>query len=659
MTKKKKKLSKNKSSSYIPATKTAGQMNLLNANAFWWSSAILLLWCFVVYYPSLDNGFTNWDDEVYVHENQMIHKLNGDNLQKIFNWENPVSSNYHPITVASLAVNYHFSGLNPSSYHWTNLIFHLLNTFLVFYFVFYLSRQNLIVAWIAAFIFGLHPMHVESVAWISERKDVLYAFFFLLSMISYLRYVRQMKANYLYAALFLFVLACLSKAMAVVLAPILLLLDYWENRAFTQKSILEKVPFFIVALVFGLLAVKVQSEGGAVATYDTFSTFQRFNFAGYGFVMYIYKFFFPLQVSTFYPYPNLTASGNLPSIFYVTPILSIIILAASVYSKKYTKVIFWGIGFYLLTVVLVLQFMSVGQVVMADRYTYLPYLGLAFILAMGFHTLWHNKQASDTLRYAAAGGLVLYFGLLSYQTREACKIWKNSETLWTNVIEQFPYTDYAKVFRAYQNRGNYYGKNGRIEESLSDLNIAVQLEPNESKTYESLGNAYGSQNQLEKALSFYQKAIALDPSKASLYFNRAVVFSQQKRFNEAFRDYQKAIDLGQDLYTVLPNRAFAQMEAGQFAAALADYNSLIQAQPNNARFYLFRGKVYFKQANYPAAIQDFQIYVNANPNDGEGNFNLSLSYFQSNNLPQAQAYARKALQAGFPLSQGYRQQLGI
>ena len=502
-------------------------------------------------------------------------------------------------------------------------------------------------------------MHVESVAWISERKDVLYAFFFLLSLISYLRYIRQVRTQYLYWALAFFVLSCLSKAMAVVLAPTLFLIDYWENRKINQKIILEKIPFFLLALVFGLLAVKVQSEGGAVAEFNTFSMFQRFNFAAYGFMMYIYKFFLPFSVSTFYPYPNISTDGWLPNIFYIAPIVSLAILGGSIYSKKYTKLILVGIGFYFLTVILVLQFMSVGQVVMADRYTYLPYIGLAFILAMGFSHLWQNKTTGKSLKYTAVVFLFAYFSFLSYQTFQACKIWKNSESLWTNVINQFPYEQYAKVFRAYQNRGNYYGKNGRIEESLKDLNIAVQLEPNESKTYESLGNAYGSINQLDKALSFYKKAIELDPKKASLYFNRAVVFSQQRKFSEAFQDYQKALDLGQELYSILPNRAFANMEAGNLDAALADYNSLIQYNPNNLRFYLFRGKLYFKRTNFAAAIQDFQVYLRTKPNDGEANFNISVSYYKIKDLGKAQQHAQKAIQAGFPVNQNYRGQLGI
>lgn len=179
----KSKQEKKASKSAVPDTK-----QITNKILLFWLAGILLL-TYIAFYPSLKNGFTNWDDNVYIGENALIKSLSGDNIKKMFNTENAVSNNYHPVTILSLAIDYKLSGYDPKTYHVTNLLFHLLNTALVFWFIFLLSGNKIVVASIVALFFGIHPMHVESVAWISERKDVLYTFFFMAALICYYKYI--------------------------------------------------------------------------------------------------------------------------------------------------------------------------------------------------------------------------------------------------------------------------------------------------------------------------------------------------------------------------------------------------------------------------------------------------------------------------------------
>ena len=272
------------------------------------SVAVIIIVTYFVFSPSLQNDFTNWDDPTYVTDNPLVVN-NAVPVKEIF--KTPVSLNYHPVTILSLAWNYQNGKLNPKGYHEENVIFHLLNTLLVFLFIFLLTRRNLLMAAIVALFFGIHPMHVESVSWVSERKDVLYVFFFLAGLITYLRFLDTKRILWYILTLLLFVLSCLSKGMAVVFPVIMLLIDYLRNDKLQLKIIFNKIPFFVLSLVFGVISFRIQS-GGAIADMQVFTIFQRMMFASYGAIMYVVKFFAPVNLSAFYPYPTLDRNGNIP-----------------------------------------------------------------------------------------------------------------------------------------------------------------------------------------------------------------------------------------------------------------------------------------------------------------------------------------------------------
>ncbi len=563
--------------------------------------AALFFLTLIAYYPSIHCDFTNWDDEVYVVSNTMMWKFDGSTISRIFS--ESVSSNYHPITMLSLVLNYQFFGPEAFSFHVVNLIFHILNVLLVFYFFYFFSNKRLEVAFIVAFVFGIHPMHVESVTWISERKDVLYGFFFFLGMISYLRYSRRgEKLMYALTILF-FVLSVLSKAMAVVFPLVLLLIDYWENKDL-RKQIVNKIPFFALSLFFGVLAFYIQQQGGAVGKIETFTFLQRTMFAGYGFIMYIQKLFIPIGLTTFYPYPMLDANGYIPTFYYFAPILTAIILAAGVFFGRKNKWLAFGIGFYFFTVVLVLQFISVGQVVMSERYTYLPYIGLGFILAGGFSYLYRNEQISQAVKYGAGLVLGLVFAWWAYGTYERTKVWQNSETLWTDVINKYNKSP-QQVGLAYKNRGNYRGKNGRPKEALEDLNLAVQFLPGDAGALQSLGNTYAGMGQSQQALEQYNRAIAADPAFSSVYLNRAITYSILKNYEGAFGDYEKALSMGESRQNILTNRGYAFLEAGKIQEAINDFEEMLRYKPNEGSLYYYLSLCQFQLNNKPKAKELF------------------------------------------------------
>lgn len=265
----------------------------------------------VAFLPVLKGEFLNWDDNQYVYENAMIRSFA--NLKQLIT--EPLQGNYHPLTMLSLAFNYAVSEYNPWSYHLLNFVLHLLNTFLVYRLALKLSKQNYLIAFVTSLIFGVHPMHVESVAWVAERKDVLYSFFFLLGLNSYVKHLEtKLKSDYLFSILWL-ALSLISKPAAVVFPLAMLTIDLFFKRKLSVALIIEKIPHFVLALIMGLLTFHAQTTIGATETIAHFSLQNRFFFGCYSFMMYFLKFILPINQTPFYPYPSTT--GALPIAYYL------------------------------------------------------------------------------------------------------------------------------------------------------------------------------------------------------------------------------------------------------------------------------------------------------------------------------------------------------
>ncbi len=624
--------------------------------------AAILLVTFITYIPSLSGEFNNWDDQLYVTDSELIQDLSPSGLAAIFSTQ--VAANYHPLTVLSLAINYKISGLSPFSYHLFNLLLHLLNVFLVFYFTYLLTKRNLIIAGIAALFFGIHPMHVESVAWVSERKDVLYTAFFLAAMITYLKYLQHYRAKakgkrranpqkyYLYALLF-FVLSLLSKGMAVVLPIVLLGIDFLKKRRIQQKVLLEKIPFIVLAFLFGLLALYIQTDRGAVTDMERFGLVSRLGFASYGFMYYIVKFFVPINLSSFHPYPNLT--GTLTGLFLVAPLGVAAIWGAGLYTLKSQRVAFFGLFFYAITVALVLQFITVGSAVVAERYTYLSYIGLLLIVGYAYHQLIQKKGNQWALwRNLATGVLVLAAIIFSYQTFERCKVWKNSETLWSDVMKKYP-----KDPKAYNSRGAYYTGNNQPEKAQKDFEKALSLMPAHDMAHYNMGNVYADQKQYNLALEAYGRALQLKPKGISilmnrgnvyrdisnyeaamndynqaieidpnheLYFNRGILYTQMKQADKAMEDYQTCISINPEFPDVYTNRGNLYFQSGQLDLAMKDYNHSIALNDEYDKAFGNRGAAYFQKQQYNLALEDFNKALSFDPEYEDALMNRAATY---------------------------------
>ena len=323
--------------------------------------------------------------------------------------------------------------------------------------------------------------------------------------------------------------------------------------------------------------LEVVEKSVAVNKFDTFTLLQRFQFAGYGFCMYLFKFFYPTALCTLHPYPSQVVYDN-SQFFNIVLVLFILILVASVLSIRKTKLFAFGIGFYFVTVAFVLQFISVGVAIMADRYSYLPYLGFAFVLA------YLIEKLPEQIKYIFYGLSIFAAMIWLIQTRTQVDTWQDSEALWTQVIKYYPEAE-----QAYSIRGNYYGKqvetakdsatrNDLIRKAEHDFRKAIQFESTRADVYEGLGNIESMKGNIDEALGLYNEAIKYNPGKATVYINRGVTYSMKGDFQAALADMTKAVELDPNPTHIL-YRGIAKQSLGDVEGAKTDYREVIRLAP--------------------------------------------------------------------------------
>jgi tetratricopeptide (TPR) repeat protein len=541
----------------------------------------LLPWLFAItiitglcFFPMLKNGFTNWDDDFYVLNNTL---LRGPDWLGIFS--KPVVSNYHPLTIITLAINYGISGTEAWSYLFFNLLLHLANAIMVFIFIYRISGQKIIPAFLTSLIFSLHPLHVESVAWVSERKDLLYTLFFILSLIQYWRFVKSAKKAGLWWSFLFFLLSLLSKPAAIVLPIVLFLLDYWSERKFSKRVIIEKIPFFVLAALFTVLTLKLQSVS-AMTSLDVYPLWARLFFACYVAMIYFLRFFIPYPLSSFHPFPS---ADNLGLVVYFSP-LFIIALAVFLFYFRKNRLVVFGIGFFLVNILLVLQLISIGYTIVSERYTYVPYIGLAFILTMLVEKYFRTQ---NRIAWSATVLVLGFFGFLSFNRT---KVWQNSDTLWSDVIGHYP-----KAAMARGERAQYiYNKaitmppaeaTSLYHRVVEDCTVAINSNPDSAKLeikrggssmYNMRGTSYYYLKQYENAMRDFKIAVTIDPYADHIFsFRGTIYFNFYKDFNKALADFSNAIKINPraDYYL---NRSRCYYMLGDLSKAKEDVQSAVQ-----------------------------------------------------------------------------------
>ena len=558
----------------------------------------------IVYLPSLGNGFTNWDDIYYIHKNDSIKDIAWDNVANIF--ARPALKMYNPLVVFSFALNYSAGELNPFGYHLTNLIFHVLNSVLVFFLIRGLETR-ISIAFISALLFGVHPIHVESVAWVSERKDVLSTFFFLGGLLFYLKYLKSQKGVFYYSCLLAVVLSLLCKPIAILFPVAMILIDNCFERPFKRKVVLEKLPFLVIGFAF-LVGVFFSQGIEEKWSGQSLSFIQNIFVAAGNLKFYLVKSFIPVNLSAYYPYPEDVKFFDFGTLSSLALTVFLFYWVWSIRTQK--PKVFLGWMLFLIFLIPYLKLIPFGaKFIAADRYMYLPSIGLFFAVVKTGYCLYEaNYRGVGFLRGTL--WVVLMCSLLFYSclTWERCKIWKNSGTLWTDVLEGNP-----GFSMAYYMRGRFHGEIGNYKEVIEDLSNVLKTYQDPGLILHFRGEAYLYLEDYSRALEDFNQAIKLRPSKAPLYFNRGLVFLNRNEIDLAINDFEQSLEINPEYSFALNSLGLAYYKQGKMLKAIGRYDKAIKIKEDFTKAYINRGKAYLALKQNGQAIRDFNEALDLKP----------------------------------------------
>jgi protein O-mannosyl-transferase len=580
-----------------------------------WMLAGCLVLTLLIFANTLGAGFVNWDDHGYLWLNPLVQPLSGKAIADMFTGH--TCGAYSPLVVLTYCIEHGFDKIvkpgqqvadnfNPAIYHFTNVLLHLGATALSFF----LFRGLGLRGWALAFataLFGIHPMRVESVAWITERKDVLYGFFYIGALITYWKYITQTEKKSLWyaATLALGILSVFSKIQAVCLPLSMLVLDYWAGRDMKKAGTwLEKAPFFALSLALGLTGIHFVNiaEGFKDTGYPLGA---RLLFAAWSLCVYVGRTVFPLGLATYYPYPPV---DNIPPQYYVAPLLLAALGYAIWRSTRQTKVIAFGFLFFLVNIAPVLQIKGAGKAFLADRFTYIPYIGLFFILAWGLQMILEGRLWGGLKKIAplAAGGFI---AVLSGMTFLQNATWKDSVTLWENATKKYP-GDYL----GWNNMGLALDEAGRYEEASKAYEQGNKVNPGNYDSFHNLGVALFKLKRYPESIKAFTQAAANKPTEPEIYWNRAHTYVQAGDHTAAIADYNRLLQMEhnrqpKDIYLNI-GVAHAAMNRHDLAIEAFD-KALKLGDAADIRYQ--KGNSIAAQGNMAGALEQYEAALKLNP----------------------------------------------
>ena len=522
----------------------------------------LVIITLAVFGQAVQFGFTNWDDEVYILNNKFIKDFSWLGFQKMCTAT--YAGNYHPVVTFFNAVEYALFGTNPMIYHFMNIFFHVVNTILVMLLVFDLSKKS----WVAfgvAMIFAIHPLHVESVAWVSESKDVLYTLFMLLAARIYIQSKQDNRKSLPYICIALFILACLSKSSAVVFPLLMVMLDYYLDVAFDlKKSIINKWMYWIIALGFGLLALYTQKQEGAIIeTTQQYDLLYKLVIPCYALSYYIIQFFIPFHQSALHPFPETLGVWHYASVVFLGALVLLI------WKFRKNKNVVFGAAFFIINLLLVIQVLGFGKAIVSERYSYVPYIGLAFLVCMLLDTI---QSKSSQLKY----GLIPFVVLLMVISYNRIKVWEDSIALFSDVTEKYPTSAIG-----WNNLGTALYRADKMDDGLDALNEAIKLNPSYAEAYNNRGAFFLKTNNFVSAEPDFIKATTLRKNYSTAFYNLGVLYSKTGKVEKAIDNFKISIAQNNDAQSAYYNMAICYNQLGDKKAALDAVKNAIALKPSD------------------------------------------------------------------------------
>lgn len=543
----------------------------------------------LVMFPVLGGEFLDWDDGTYIFNNPLIIDSTFSNFLALFTTLQ-VGGAYMPLTLATYFLEYALVGLDPSLYHLDSYLFHLVNTLLLFHML-QLWTKDMTLSLVCALIFGIHPIHIESVAWISGRKDLLMTFFTLLSLIQFHRYktVNNFR-NYIWTFVFL-ILAFLSKGISVVLPVIFLSLDKYLYKENLKKSVARLWPMFLVAVVIGIIAWWAQISGAQRAIPEIGESWMYGPVVGLrNIFQYLFLFILPVNLSGFHPYPfDPGAAPDLSFIFKALAGLCLVWIIWRTSSRWYQKVgLIWMLAFLFPT----LQFIPLGEAIIAERFAYLASVGMLLVF-YGYSKMLFKSWPQS---YSLLALLAISIGSVFISWRYI-PTWNNTISFWQNVSEVYPDHDFAYAAlgsahlklgnydRAYEalnrsiiynpenlgalnNRGLLHWDRKMYDEAIQDFREILKVDPTDPKAHMNLALVYLNDGQVKNALESFEQSIRLNPKNPLVYYNRGLLYNRTGLYDKAIQDFQVAVNLGMQRSLMVDDVVEAFLALGRIDEAI-------------------------------------------------------------------------------------------
>lgn len=566
---------------------------------------------FAVYGYSLNNDFVLWDDTMVIYNNPIIREISPWSIKEAFTTFDPEL--YVPFTVLSYQMDYLIGGREPLMFHLGNLLLHIINATLVTAILFSLLRKKTL-AVLFGIIFLVHPLNTEAVVWASARKDVLASAFFLGSILLYIR-SRQRRGKQAYIlSIILALFALLSKISAVSLPIVLLLIDYVQRRKLDARLALDKLPYFLLSCIFGIVAIFGKTEVAAESTLS-----DKIIMAGKSTVFYLEKFLLPVHLSPMYPYNG--AISLTSADFFIPWIILILLIAATLFSLRFTRTIVFGASLFLVTLApSFINFAKGGQFYIAsDRYTYLSLLGIFAIIIWlyGFFEKGLRESARKNLRYIAGAACCLLICVYSVSAFKQSLVWRNSFTLFEHVLALDPDT-----VGAHNNLGVLYLQLKQYDKAMEHFNAANAIRPT-ADVYGGIGNLEFKRGNYERALEAFDTALSLNPGYPPVHYLKALVLLEQGKQEEAMIAFQTTLELNPYHLGALNNIGALKFQAGEIEGAREAYTEIIEANRYFPDAHFNLALLYEGEGKIDEAISEYEMTLDMEPDSTDALRNLT------------------------------------
>ncbi|MCX6538876.1 MAG: tetratricopeptide repeat protein [Acidobacteria bacterium] len=615
-----------------------------------WIAVALAATTVAVFAPVWSYEFVSWDDPWYITNNP--HVLGG------LTWPNVVWAfttggdfYWHPLTWLSHMLDVSLYGVDAGRHHLTNLLLHVANTL----FLFALLRQMTGARWRSAFVaalFAVHPLHVESVAWVAERKDVLSTFLWMVTLGAYLRYVRMPGWGRYLAVLGAFALGLAAKPMIVTLPLVLLLLDVWPlgrwpiraatapgtraasdgGRAVIGRLLAEKVPLLVVALASGVATFIVQQQAGAIGGLAALPLPYRVSHAVLSYVAYLGLTIVPINLAAFYPYPSALPDWRLVLVAAAGLACAIVAAARTARTHPYVLV---GVLWYLVTLFPVIGLFQAGDQLMADHFTYVPLIGVFLIASWGVPDLLARWRVP---RVALATAAIVVVMLCAVAAHAQVRHWANSQALWTRAVEVT-----IDNHRAHAGLGEWLASQGRLDEAIGQYEEAIRIAPAGAEYYYNLGFLRMRKGQVAEAGTQYAFAVRLNPRHVGARVGLGAVLARQGKLDEAIAQYTEALHLEPGHVLARTNLGLALLEQGRPTEARRACDEAVRLDPASADARGCLGMVYARQGRYEEAAAAFAEAMRLRPGFEDAAVNLGVALAKTGRTEEAVKAFREAL----------------